>query len=266
MKRISRTLLIVMVLTMLMSVSMVFANDVDMGWRNASEVTDEQMLEYYNAAGPATQKKIDAVFEGFESRDHGDTTVAIGDRTYIIKSDDLNSIKSSVYTVYSKEKLKNKVSGMNADFNTEADTKAAGVMLSGLKDIVQLVVGILAYLVVIGMGLFTAMDICYITIPVFREKSDNVARTAPSGFTKESSDGSGKRIRFVTDDAYFAVKTCTIDSGKNPLTVYLKKRILAYVMVALVLYILLTGNINLITDLAITVVSGIIDVLSGLGQ
>lgn len=167
--------------------------------------------------------------------------------------------------VYDRMKVKHRIEEMGSSVNVEADTDRASVMLSGLQPLISLIVGILAYLVVLGMTFFTAMDICYITMPVFRNRVEEMKQSGNAAMVKYSKDGEAK-LRWVSDEAQYAVITCTVDSGRNPLTVYLQKRIWAYIMVAIVIYILLTGNIQMIVNIAINFVSGILDILSDLGR
>lgn len=167
--------------------------------------------------------------------------------------------------VYDRMKVKQRIEEMGSSVNVEADTGRASVMLSGLRPLISLIVGILAYLVVLGMTLFTAMDILYITMPVFRNKVEDMKQSGNSAMVKYNKDGEAK-LRWVSDEAQYAVITCTVDSGRNPLAVYLQKRVWAYIMVAIVIYILLTGNIQMIVNIAINFVSGILDILSDLGR
>jgi hypothetical protein len=72
------------------------------------------------------------------------------------------------------------------------------------------------------------------------------------------------KLRFVSDEAQYAVQECSLESGKNPLISYFSKRIIAYICVAIILFMFLTGNISLITNMALKVVNGVISVFSSL--
>lgn len=191
---------------------------------------------------------------------------------HIIEGKD-NSGASKLYYVYSdtigkvrSQATSTKVDSMVGDIHIEADTAGAQTMLSGLEGVISLIVGILAYIVVIALPLFTAIDVCYITIPVFREKSESV-KNSGSGFgnamTKTRKDGS-TGVRFVSDEAQYAVESSSLADGKSPLKTYLFKRAGAFVMLAIVLYILIGGQINVIVKIAINLVSGIMGALGGL--
>ena len=113
------------------------------------------------------------------------------------------------------------------------------------------------------MTLFTAFDIAYIAFPVFRNKCEEQKMNGTGYNVKKDSNGNVS-LRFVTDDAQYAVSEGTIENGKSPWGIYFRKRIMSYVLLAIVLFILLTGNISLITNIALNIVSGIMNVLSGL--
>lgn len=162
-----------------------------------------------------------------------------------------------------KQRVQQKIDNMGVNFDVEADVEAAGVALSGLREVVAMIVGLIAYLIVLGMTLFTTLDICYITMPVFRNKADEMVQRG--GVMSRVDNRTGETThRWITDDARYAVANATIESGKSPLAIYLGKRIWAYILLAIVLFILLTGNIQLIVNIAINFISGLIEVLEGL--
>lgn len=155
------------------------------------------------------------------------------------------------------------VSTITDGLNIGADTAGATALLSGFAPIISLVVGIIVVLVTMGMTLFTAFDIAYIAFPVFRNKCEEQKMNGTGYNVKKDSSGNVS-LRFVTDDAQYAVSEGTIENGKSPWGIYFRKRIMSYVLLAIVLFILLTGNISLITNIALNIVSGIMNVLSGL--
>ncbi|WP_130849183.1 hypothetical protein [Intestinimonas timonensis] len=88
--------------------------------------------------------------------------------------------------------------------------------------------------------------------------------TGDPKYTKPGANG-GIKLRFVSDEAVYVVENCNVNQGKSPLTAYLDKRIWAYIIVSVVLFILLTGNINIFTNIALKIVSYIMQVLAALG-
>ena len=161
------------------------------------------------------------------------------------------------------QKVGEKMGDITSGLQIEANTGAAAVMLSGFKPILELGIGVIVVLITFGMTLFSAFDICYIAFPVFRNKAEEAKQSGNSMMTKKSHNGENT-LRWITDDAQYAVTQGTIDSGKSPWKLYFGKRVSSYIFLGITLFILLTGNISLITDVAIKVVSGVIDVVTGL--
>lgn len=189
-------------------------------------------------------------------------TVQINSDDYHLNATETKKIQSHIASVAKKKTVKSSVDQV-AEFEVKADVSAAHTALSGVESIISTCVGILVYAVTIGMTLFTACDICYITMPVFRNKCDDMKQAGSVG-TKTTSSGETK-LMFVTDDAQYAVQSCSVDTGKNPLGVYMKKRVVAFILLGLVLFILFTGNIQLIVNVVVNIAAGIVDALSGLG-
>ena len=158
-----------------------------------------------------------------------------------------------------------KVGDITSNMNLEADTSAAAMMLSGFKPILELGIGIIVVLITFGMTVFSSFDICYIAFPVFRNKMEDARQSGNSALTKKTSSGETS-LRWVTDDAQYAVQQGTIESGKSPWTFYFKKRIASYIFLGITVFILLTGNISVLTDIAINVVSGVVNIISTLAS
>lgn len=156
-----------------------------------------------------------------------------------------------------------KITGLMDGFKLKADVESASEMLSGFHGVASLITGIICYVVVLGMGVYAGFDILYIAFPLFRQKCQGAVESGNSMLTKQSSSGETV-LRWVTDDAQYVVQTCSIESGKSPWLMYLKKRILANVMLAIVMYMLFTGNIDIIVRIALNFAEGIINSLSNL--
>lgn len=105
---------------------------------------------------------------------------------------------------------------------------------STISDIVGFILGLIAFFIAIGMGVITALDIAYITIPMFQDKVRDEKW--------DGSRGHGK-VRFISNNARIAVERASTQvDGNSALKIYLKGRVLAYVISAVVLYICLAGT------------------------
>lgn len=190
-------------------------------------------------------------------------TTADGKQVYIAKGKTEDDLSTEIQRTITGDKTVDNVSGITNGLNISADTEGAAAVLSGFAPIISLVIGLMATLVTIGMTIFSALDIAYIAFPVFRNKCEDAKAQGSGAMVKKGANGETS-LRFITDDAQFAVSQGTIESGKSPWTIYFGRRIFSYIILAIILFILLTGNISLITNIALKIVSGIMDVLGGL--
>jgi len=183
---------------------------------------------------------------------------------YYAKSN-LDALYSVVSKQLESQKVTQKIGDITNNLSIQADTASASTMLSGLKPIIELVIGIIVVFIAFGMTIFSSFDIAYIAFPVFRNKMEDAVQSSNSFMTKKTSNGN-TTLRWITDDAQYAVTQGSLESGKNPWALYFQKRILSYVFLGITLFILLTGNITIITDIAVKVVSGIMNVLADLAK
>lgn len=142
----------------------------------------------------------------------------------------------------------------------------ASEILSPFMPYVNALLGIVTTIVVTVMSLLTALDLCYIAIPALRNfMNDN------ESMQKTDSNGK-KKLRFVSDEAQYAVDSTVGRSGDSsksggnggytsPWGAYFKTRIVSYIFLAVAITILLTGNITIITNLALKLVGGLMNVL-----
>lgn len=149
------------------------------------------------------------------------------------------------------------------DLGLQADVGTATGMLSGFMGVLRTLLGIIVVLISVGMTVFSAFDLCYIAFPVFRNKCED-AKQNGGIMAKKGANGESK-LRFVSDDAQYAVVAAdTTQSGKNPFIIYFGKRLISYLVLAILLFILLTGKVTVFTDIAIRLVSGLINMLQSI--
>lgn len=176
--------------------------------------------------------------------------------------------KSAFYTqvemVKKNAKVSNDMTEMTNGLGVEADTQTAVGTLEGFIPIINILLGLLTVCITLGLAVFTSFDVCYIVFPVFRNKCDDAKVSGQGPMVAKTANG-GTKLRWVSDEAQYVVEQCNVSQGGNPLMAYLKKRIVAYILVSVILFILLTGNITIITNIALKVVSYIMDILASLG-
>lgn len=207
-------------------------------------------------------------YKHYTIKDKNGDTYAVTEGTYnsILK---LARHQASVYAAAGGgndelTKAKGEVRAMTDNMNIKSDVATGAMVLSGLQPFIETVLGIAVYILTAGMTVFTVADLCYIFIPTLREKMGEVAQNGGKMSTTSKETGEVK-FRFVTDEALYAVQTCTLESGKHPAGVWIKKRIWAYILLGVCLFILLTGNITLIVNIVINIVGGIVNALQSFG-
>lgn len=212
------------------------------------------------------------------SDESGYVYIIVDNKKYYLTRSDVSVVKTKINTIVdgegkaaaeaknSTKDAKENVKNMMSEFEVKANTGQAAVALAGIQQLVGVIVGILAYAVVIGMALFTGVDICYITMPVFRTWADDKGASGGAATSSTNKDTGESKFRFVTDEAMFAVTQATVENGKNALGIYFKKRCIGWILTAIVLYVLLTGQIVLLTDVILQFISGIIAALQSLGN
>lgn len=181
---------------------------------------------------------------------------------YYLEISRRDAVESAIIRKQNNGQITEDVKMISDSLDIKADVETAGMAISGFVPLISAGLGVLVTLISVGMTISSAIDLCYIAFPVFRNKCEDVKASGNSMMTKKGSGGESK-LRFVTDDAQYAVQAAdTVQSGKNPFVIYFKKRVLSYVILAILLFILMTGNITVITNIALRVVSGILEIIS----
>ena len=250
----ARITLLVMALTMVLSMSLT---------AYAGVLAGQELENYAKQNGYDTWSDMENAVKGDMKTSKGESDLAKldpdtdyigitdGTTTYYYKKGDVSSTATNVKVA-------------EIDVNVAADVGAANELVSGFEPVIQLVIGILAWAIVIGLPLITALDVAYITIPFFREKTEDMkAKGGP--MVTQGKNGESK-VRWISDEAQHAVATLDLENGRSPLKTYLMSRIGAFIMVAIILYLLIGGQITVVTQLAVRLVSGIMNILSGLAQ
>lgn len=191
-------------------------------------------------------------------------TLGSGETVYY-KSSAEGTIYAQSLRAQETDKVGDKVNDITNGLGIEANTGAAATLMGGFTPFLELIIGVIVVAITLGMTLFTSMDLAYIAFPTFRNKAETAKQSGGQGgfgggMVKKDGNGESK-FRWITDEAVYAVEAGTMDSGSSPWVIYLKKRVAAYIFLSIVLVILLTGNISIITSIAVNVVNGIMNIL-----
>lgn len=214
----------------------------------------------------------------FTTDDHSNDTawssVSVGGQTYYYVTNQTSTILAQASqtaaasnAVTSDSQAVSQYEDITSGMNIRADTEQGRQVLTPLVGVINIILGVL----VIGIGVMTTvvtgLDIAYIVFPTFRTGVDT-SKSAGGGMIgahsqDKNGDGEGK-LRLVSDEAVFAVKSAdTVEQGKSPIAIYFKKRALGYILLAIVLFVFLTGRITIFTTAALKLVDGILKLIQG---
>lgn len=104
---------------------------------------------------------------------------------------------------------------------------------STITSVVAFILGLLAWFLAAFLTIVTAMDVLFLTYPIFQ---DYMIRK----WDHKKMNG----IRLVSEDARLSLEE-SHSSGEHPLVLYLKKRIKTYLFAATLLVIIITGGDDL---------------------
>lgn len=211
----------------------------------------------------------------------GDLQLEIGGKPFYIEQSDIDTVYSMVSNSGSDDAAvksdqaataQNQLDKIQQMNKITPNYDRASEILSPFMPYVNALLGIVTTIVVTVMSLLTALDLCYIAIPALRNfMNDN------ENMQKTDSNGK-KKLRFVSDEAQYAVDSTVGRSGDSssksggnggytsPWGAYFKTRIVSYIFLAVAITILLTGNITIITNLALKLVGGLMNVLQSLSK
>lgn len=220
------------------------------GSKNESGSWPESLKDKFITSSEVSQPGVDA--KAYTS------IRAKNGKTYYYKTDDSDNIVKAVRS----EKFEEKFEAVN-QFNMEADVGGAYGLMSGFFGPFKLFLGILVTLITVGMTIFTGFDLCYIAFPVFRGKMDDAKANGTRGITRTDSKTGETKLNLVTEDAQYAmVAADTVQTGQNPFVIYFKKRVVSFIVLAVLLFVLLTGNINILTNLGVKLAAGILQAIN----
>lgn len=126
-------------------------------------------------------------------------------------------------------------------------------VIQTIADVIGLILGIIAFAIVMLMTLITAIDVCYITIPMFREQAR----------IKNWDGGNKYGLSAISKDAYNSVVEAFTEgpsSNAYILKKYLGKRIISYAIAIGVLFIVV-GGMDYIRDIVENIVRAIVMVI-----
>lgn len=135
------------------------------------------------------------------------------------------------------------------DIEIKPNTDAVEKALENAMGLIETVLGVCIWAIMIGVTIWTVADILFISYPVFNEYIEG-----------QSGNSKGGNIisRLVTREAKEAYKEANSGNGGNVWLIYLKKRIVAIVLIAICLYFVTIGDIGFVIRIVTKLIGGVI--------
>lgn len=179
-------------------------------------------------------------------------------KSYLTKAGEVDTDVKTVSGV--KTQLDSMVDGMNI----QADITGGSNSLASITPLISTITGVIVVVVLLGMALFTSFDVAYLVFPVAKQKMDSAGSSGGNKMASRTDAKTGEaRFRWVTDDAINAYTQAT-ETGKNPLFTYMRNRLWSYIAVAIVIFILMSGNLAVIINFILQMLSSVFDMFGRL--
>lgn len=196
-----------------------------------------------------------------------DTAVNGVDDNYVAAYNTMNgflkAIGESNTDVTTVTGAKTQLDEMVRVMDAQANVIEGADSFKSVMPLVNTITGAIVVLVLLGMAIFTSFDVAYLVFPVAKQQMDKAGSNGGRMASKTDAKTGEARFRWVTDDAINAYTAAT-ESGKHPLTTYLKKRLLSYIAVAVVVFMLMSGNLAVIVNFVLQMLGSIFEMLGNL--
>ncbi len=256
------------ILAILASIALLIVLSVGMskGAFAASYTSVEDVVAKWGPGGSAGNTTWPSKLASFFTTNHPSSTegwkqIVVHGQNYWYKESDTEAIIRAASALDGDQSIES----LDDYYKLNADVGGASELIGdGFKKSFQVFLGLIVTLITVGMTIFTATDLCYIAFPVFRGKMDEAKASGTPGITGRNTKTGETTLRIVTEDAQYAMVAADMaNTGRNPFLIYFKKRVVSFVVLAVLLFILLTGNINVITNIGVKLASGIINAING---
>ena len=227
-------------------------------------------VETWNSLASSSGGEAEATFAGETktftniSTDGADSSADINYvNAYISMNACLTSIKSTSTDVKTVEGATSELNTVVNTMNSKAAVSQASQGLSSVMPLVNQFTGMIVVLMLLGMAIFTSLDVAYLVFPVAKQQMDAAGSSGRASVSKTNKATGEAKFRWISDDAIGAYQQAT-EIGKNPLFTYLKMRLISYIAVAIVIYILMSGNLAVIINFVLQMLESVFDMLGSL--
>lgn len=114
-------------------------------------------------------------------------------------------------------------------------------VIATTEEVMGVVLGVLVWVLIIGVFVVTAIDLMYLNLPNTRKSLEELNNTS--------------RIRFISQDAINALSQGYVDNDKAPSQIYCGKRIKTYIITILIVVIMTSETWDVILDFLVKIAS-----------
>lgn len=212
---------------------------------------------------------VEVTFNNKTVKFHNTTTDVSSSTTDTNYVNAYTAMNNSLNAVSGSSTDRKTVEGATADINAMVDTLNAesniadgAKALESIMPLVNNVTGIIIIIVLLGLAVFTALDVAYLVFPVAKQQMDSAGQSGKASVSKTDKNGEAK-FRWVSDDAIQAYQQAT-ETGKHPMMTYLKARLVSYIAVAIVVFMLMSGNLGVIINFILGMLASLFDMFGNL--
>lgn len=251
---------------------------------NAEQLKETASKVYGDSETTSEQKQtildtLDANQDGTSVASDQQVTITVGGETYIYAANGAAAltVRGSIQAIYDTNHAADNAQGakdpavaagiqsITDNFKVSADIAGATKSMEGFLPLLRGLTGVLAVITILGLGIFTAFDVVYLAFPIAKNKMDGAAQSGAANggsmVTGKNRETGEAKFVFVTDDAQAAYNEAT-QANKQPWWPYLKRRWITYILCSIIIYILLSGNMAIFINWALSAISGLLETLS----
>ena len=218
--------------------------------RKGSSKWTSKVSEYFSTTPDSVDMGIASAGEG------------VNLTTYYYRMIDESYIVAEINNVMDAEQINQQIQDITNGLNLRADTESATETVKGAVPLVNWALGLIVLVVTMLLALYTGSDILYLAFPVFRTKCEADLREGNTGMNVKKGSNGQCQYRFISDEAVRAYNKSVIEGGgKQPYISYAISRSWAYISLALLMTILLTGNASIFLEIGVKLGRGLIDII-----
>lgn len=264
------TMIVMASVLLMLNVTSIYAND------TISSFVSENAPVYDNSGNEVKSgttkwtSEISGYFSRTADADKGRTNAvsAVYDAyatVYFYSSSDEADIVVGISNLKVSDEVSQQITDITGGLDIKADIDSASETVKPWVPIVNYIIALVVLGVTLLLALYTSSDILWLTFPLFRQKAQEKLSNGTSGMTVKKSSSGECSYRFISDEAVRAYNESTMNGGnKQPYLRYIVYKAWAYILVAVLITILLTGNVEIFLNIGVKLATGFLELIKQL--